>query len=814
MKNTYDKVYEHNESSNNSDNVSKVSKMKAIEPPRRDNLSITFMKKNGKISLKNSRNVNYNSAKNKTKDVVDLNDNKTQEKITEVDLTNETDSNDSNKDSTTPDKGTLDLLSILTGSEHPEEAKLLSQPYVLIQRHSKIKRRKRKHSKTSEVIEDNEGDAANVGANADANGNRISKRKHRKRKHNAAGDGLEENVLTNVGTNAGSNEDGIPNHPKHKQRKYNSAVCINYVDINAGSNKDGIPNHPKHKQKKRKNKAASDEVVGNGVKNTKTVPFNVGANAEANEGSILKNFKQKRIKRKHITAGDDLGQKGGKNIKIGAANIGTKAGAYKDDSSNHSKRKQRKRKRNVIDDDSEENEAQNSETEAINVGTKAGANKDDSSINSKRKQRKRKRNIIEDDLEENEAQNSEIDTTNVGKIEANISNNFKQKRKKRKHNTASDEVLENEAENTETVASNVGINIGENEDCDSNNSEQKQRKIILNPASGEFEEDEDVNIDTYATDNDPEPSPYVITTEELSPDLNEVKFTIVHLSEDQMQKTRDIDRNDRLYLNRAYKCQTCIVGFLDISQCEKHHNEKHSELMGTFVCPICATRFKKEAFLKLHEKTHYRSYSCLHCPFAHHRRYVIETHVVKEHELKPSPVCPDCDMEFDTQQLLVSHYETAHKERLKCNICAETFDTYAGVRKHAAIHKGVVDNEIIAEIYHCARCNCNFEGKAFYRTHMQYAHKHLAQNAYCADCDIQIHKGVVDNEIIAEIYHCARCNCNFEGKAFYRTHMQYAHKHLAQNAYCADCDIQFSGIHKYTQHLEESDKHHRLGDTK
>ncbi|KAJ8704897.1 hypothetical protein PYW08_012217 [Mythimna loreyi] len=546
-----------------------------------------------------------------------------------------------------------------------------------------------------------------------------SKVKRKKRKHRKCSEDLEESDATTTKTDAMKND----------------------------------VNRSKNKRRKRRHGKSNDDLEEIEATNTKADTTNVGTNADANEDGDSNHSKIKTRKRKHIKPNDDLEEIEATNTKADTTNVGTNAAAKEDDDSNNSKMKHRKRKHTKSNDDLEESEDSNTKTDATNVGTNAGAKEYGDSNNSKKKHRKKKHSKLN---EENDATNIKTDATNVdtnASANEDVESNHSKKHRKRKHSKHNEVLEEKDAINTKTDATNVGPNSGASENSDSNSKEKHRKNSASEGVEGSAAKSTETDAaNAGASENN---------TKEPTSDLPEVKFTIVHLTEDEMLKTREIDRNDRLYLNRAFKCQTCITGFLEMAQHEKHNNEKHSVRMGTLVCPICETRFKKEAFLELHQKSHYRSYRCRHCNFEHHRRYVIETHVVKEHDLKPSPVCPDCDMEFDTQKLLVSHYEVAHKERLKCNICGESFDTYARVTRHAAIHKGAIDNGVIVEIFHCARCNCNFEGKATYRTHMQFSHRDLAQNAYCADCDVQ-----------------------------------------------------FSAVHKYTQHLEESDEHSRLGERK
>ena len=57
-----------------------------------------------------------------------------------------------------------------------------------------------------------------------------------------------------------------------------------------------------------------------------------------------------------------------------------------------------------------------------------------------------------------------------------------------------------------------------------------------------------------------------------------LKFTIQTLTEDEMLDSRESDRNERMYLQHFFRCESCVVSFSEEGELERHNQDKHSEV--------------------------------------------------------------------------------------------------------------------------------------------------------------------------------------------------------------------------------------------
>lgn len=56
------------------------------------------------------------------------------------------------------------------------------------------------------------------------------------------------------------------------------------------------------------------------------------------------------------------------------------------------------------------------------------------------------------------------------------------------------------------------------------------------------------------------------------------RYTIREMSEEELIRVRERDKEEKRYKLSTYKCETCILGYFNIDKYNKHMNENHFEV--------------------------------------------------------------------------------------------------------------------------------------------------------------------------------------------------------------------------------------------
>ncbi|XP_047039621.1 zinc finger protein 44-like isoform X1 [Helicoverpa zea] len=283
---------------------------------------------------------------------------------------------------------------------------------------------------------------------------------------------------------------------------------------------------------------------------------------------------------------------------------------------------------------------------------------------------------------------------------------------------------------------------------------------------------------------------------------NEKKYTVLRLSEEKMLEAREKERDAPRYKSRPYKCEKCILGYIDKKQLNKHIFDKHTDFPGQLVCPICDVRFSRQDFYEFHHSAHYRGYRCKLCMFEEHRRFLIDAHVAKHDHAD----VPRVYVDGSKSPAIYYRHGIAYKELPKCEQCGETFTSTDSLKEHTATHIEKL------ETFSCTLCNRLFQDKSSYNAHMQYAHPRPEDCTYCSEC--KVHFSDLDKYsrhlmerkthcLFEELpFDCDKCHCKFLNEDYLQRHV--ARKHGLTNT-CNICDKTFTNATALKTHIEKHD---------
>ncbi|XP_048480251.1 zinc finger protein 652 [Plutella xylostella] len=224
------------------------------------------------------------------------------------------------------------------------------------------------------------------------------------------------------------------------------------------------------------------------------------------------------------------------------------------------------------------------------------------------------------------------------------------------------------------------------------------------------------------------------------------KFSKVVMTEEEMQKNREIKRNTPNYRRIAMKCDTCVLGFNKKETFDEHILKKHHKKNGSIVCPVCQIRFTNVETMDRHKNKHYTYYTCKLCKY-----------------------------ETVNLSFAISHCKEKHKddscESIHCRECTEVCKSLEDLSQHMQTQHLVICNE----------CGDKFKGKDVLRAHLRRIHARSTP------------------------FTCATCRRTFRSAARLQAHVaRHGDRSLS---YCAPCRQQFKNIYVYRRHLVTSAQH-------
>ncbi|XP_069835661.1 zinc finger protein 436-like isoform X1 [Dendropsophus ebraccatus] len=210
---------------------------------------------------------------------------------------------------------------------------------------------------------------------------------------------------------------------------------------------------------------------------------------------------------------------------------------------------------------------------------------------------------------------------------------------------------------------------------------------------------------------------------------------------------------------------------LERNPVSNRHSESRDQKLKPFVCPKCNKDFSSKQLLALHQRSHMREkpFLCSKCGkcFSKISHYI--RHQSVHIGVKPY-TCPDCGKSFSDRSYL-SRHQRMHTDLIskpfKCPECEVRFMNQYELVAHCKIHTG-------KKPFECSEC-----GKRFTRNYQLLKHE-------------KVHTGDVP-------FLCSQCGTCFRNNALLVKHQQY---HSKEKQFpCPECGKSFSDRSHFVRHV-------------
>ncbi|XP_052861521.1 zinc finger protein 883-like [Anopheles cruzii] len=182
---------------------------------------------------------------------------------------------------------------------------------------------------------------------------------------------------------------------------------------------------------------------------------------------------------------------------------------------------------------------------------------------------------------------------------------------------------------------------------------------------------------------------------------------------------------------RPYKCEYCPLEYY--TKAEKHFHVRQVHLKTYEVkCKECGLRFKHNAELKQHSKSHtnQRWYECAQCGSSFKSHTHLNRHVKGVHELQRHQ-CEHCSMSYCRRDKLRMHIEKKHNIQMYfvCDICLQSYNTSKQLNEHKNHHQNPKDQQ-------CGLCLGAFLTTKEFSDHLCITYR---ENYICCTRDFKYH---------------------------------------------------------------------------
>lgn len=167
-------------------------------------------------------------------------------------------------------------------------------------------------------------------------------------------------------------------------------------------------------------------------------------------------------------------------------------------------------------------------------------------------------------------------------------------------------------------------------------------------------------------------------------------------------------------------CKVCGKEFNRLSLLERHvkcHNAEAVLVSAVFTCKICNRKFADEAVLKTHVLAHSEKYTCEQCNVTFNTKQLLDLHYHITHKRSETPfACKLCKARFANLRELNEHTptHTFEKVRISCHHCGEMFSQRCTYKKHLQLHLG--------ERLSCTICRIDFTQRSSLLRHYKRLH--------------------------------------------------------------------------------------------
>nr|XP_026483160.1 zinc finger protein 585B-like [Vanessa tameamea] len=311
-------------------------------------------------------------------------------------------------------------------------------------------------------------------------------------------------------------------------------------------------------------------------------------------------------------------------------------------------------------------------------------------------------------------------------------------------------------------------------------------------------------------------------------------YSTIQMSDDEMTESIEKRKCMDTYMNASSKCESCIEGFKDYNELEKHNLELHVEKQKHIQCDICYV-YMKEKSLSEHRDEHFRKYICNTCDLVSYsleklakhlkldhsfdikwskiRRKIIKTSESKSKRSKTTDaktqsgyLCVECNKYFENKNKRYKHIQKFHRDGFECSTCGKKFAFKNTLNRHEQLHRGPLPREqcptcgkmvradlrqsharthALRQAHDCRACDKTFVSRASYENHLKYSRRHAVTDVLK--------------------YKCSMCEKGYRSRGELRDHFNYQHMGKTQHK-CPICDKALATRRCITRHVRRA--HH------
>ena len=257
-------------------------------------------------------------------------------------------------------------------------------------------------------------------------------------------------------------------------------------------------------------------------------------------------------------------------------------------------------------------------------------------------------------------------------------------------------------------------------------------------------------------------------------------------------------------VHRNGELRTCPLCSKEVKFLTAHMKSVHSQ-DESWQCDKCSSTFKKEKYLKVHEKrVHHgggEDSPFKMCPICAKQVKHLTHHMENVHPNEDAfHPCQDCEMTFKSRKYLRQHINSHHSLKM-CPVCAKEV-------KHLSSHMNTVHNE--GGLLQCSQCDSTFKSPKYLKQHEKMVHHSDGKDnnpfKMCPICAKEVkHLSTHIRDAHpkdGEIYPCPDCGIILKSKRYLKHHVDLKHNHEGK-IMCTICNKLVNKHHMYTAHGTE-----------
>ncbi|CAG4958918.1 unnamed protein product [Colias eurytheme] len=220
----------------------------------------------------------------------------------------------------------------------------------------------------------------------------------------------------------------------------------------------------------------------------------------------------------------------------------------------------------------------------------------------------------------------------------------------------------------------------------------------------------------------------------------------------------------------SYKCNTCSKEFQKRAHYTQHRNYVHlKKRPKVFGCNLCDVRVPQNK-RAMHMETHgLKAPTCGACGKKFSYPFQVERHIRIYHMFEKDHKCPECGLEFATQNKLQQHSLThTDKRPYPCEICGKSYRSRSNLRTHVKMHLNIRN-------YACPVCEEAFVQKTSLKYHMKSRHSDYSGPLKRKQDSWRTVKVLRKEEDGIIVWQCVDCGRNFKKRDHFSQHYKFVH---------------------------------------